>query len=69
RTLEDVPRVFAEWADGGSLAEGVRNRTLYGDDPLATLLDVAIQSAWGLDHAHENDVVHQDVKPANVMLT
>ncbi|MFE0927996.1 hypothetical protein ACFW4O_11550 [Streptomyces mutabilis] len=28
RTLEDVPRVFAEWADGGSLAEGVRNRTL-----------------------------------------
>ncbi|CAL9652011.1 protein kinase domain-containing protein [Streptomyces sp. enrichment culture] len=69
RTLEAVPRVFAEWADGGSLAEAVRNRTLYGDDPLATLLDVAIQSAWGLDHAHENDVVHQDVKPANVMLT
>ncbi|MGW6490335.1 protein kinase domain-containing protein [Streptomyces sp. NPDC055056] len=69
RTLEGVPRVFAEWADGGSLAEAVRNRTLYGDDPLATQLDVAIQSAWGLDHAHENDVVHQDVKPANVMLT
>ncbi|MFI9835089.1 protein kinase [Streptomyces sp. NPDC051913] len=69
RTLEDVPRVFAEWADGGSLAEAVRNRTLYGDDPLATLLDVAIQSAWGLEHAHENGVVHQDVKPANVMLT
>lgn len=69
RTLEDVPRVFAEWADGGSLAEAVRDRTLYGDDPLATLLDVAIQSAWGLDHAHDNGVVHQDVKPANVMLT
>lgn len=69
RTLEGVPRVFAEWADGGSLAEAVRNRTLYSDDPLATQLDVAIQSAWGLDHAHENDVVHQDVKPANVMLT
>ncbi|MFG2435848.1 protein kinase [Streptomyces sp. NPDC048508] len=69
RTLEGVPRVFAEWADGGSLAEAVRNRTLYGDDPLATQLDVAIQSAWGLDHAHDNGVVHQDVKPANVMLT
>jgi WD40 repeat protein len=68
RTLDGAPRVFAEWADGGSLAEAIRCRTLYRDSALGPVLDVAIQSAWGLDHAHEQHLVHQDVKPANVML-
>ncbi|SEC81007.1 WD40 repeat [Amycolatopsis tolypomycina] len=67
RTLDGVPRVFAEWVDGGSLAEAVRSRSLH-ERGLGALLDVAIQAAWGLDHAHENGVVHRDVKPANVML-
>jgi WD40 repeat protein/serine/threonine protein kinase/tetratricopeptide (TPR) repeat protein len=69
RTIDGVPRVFAEWADGGSLAEAIRGRSLYGDNALGSVLDVAIQCAWGLQHAHEQNVVHQDVKPANVMLT
>ena len=33
------------------------------------MLDVAIQFAWGLHYAHERGLVHQDVKPANVMMT
>ncbi|MBY8858244.1 protein kinase [Nocardia sp. CA2R105] len=73
RRLDDgVPRVFAEWADGGSLADVIGNRTLYqGNEQqvLGRLLDVAIQFAWGLEHAHANGLIHQDVKPANVLLT
>jgi serine/threonine protein kinase len=72
RRLGGVPRVFAEWVDGGSLADWVRDRRLYEGGPRAALqriLDVAIQFAWGLEHAHEHDLVHQDIKPANVMLT
>ncbi|MGK3203189.1 protein kinase domain-containing protein [Amycolatopsis sp. MEPSY49] len=64
RTIGEVPRVFAEWVDGGSLAEAVRQ----GNLTPARILDVAIQTAWGLAHAHEAGLVHQDVKPANVML-
>lgn len=72
RRLGGVPRVFAEWMDGGSLADAVRDRSLYSGTPeqvLVRLLDVAIQFARGLAHAHAKRLIHQDVKPANVMRT
>ncbi|MGO1051888.1 protein kinase domain-containing protein [Crossiella sp. CA198] len=67
RRLGGVPRVFAEWVDGGDLATAVRERSIYRDG-LGRLLDIAIQLAWGLAHAHDSGLVHQDVKPANVLL-
>jgi serine/threonine protein kinase len=72
RTLGGIPRVFAEYVEGGSLADWIRQRRLYEGGPeqaLERMLDVAIQFAWGLHFAHEQGLVHQDVKPANVMLT
>ncbi|MFC9624936.1 protein kinase [Streptomyces sp. NPDC056930] len=71
RTVDGLPRVFAEWVDGGSLAEAVTGGRLYEGGPVTALrriLDIAVQIAWGLDHAHAAGLVHQDVKPANVML-
>ncbi|MFI2363629.1 protein kinase [Promicromonospora sp. NPDC019610] len=69
RRIGSTPAVFAEWASGGSVAEAVRSGRLYADDPVGSVLDVAIQSAWGLAFAHGQGMVHQDVKPANLMLT
>jgi WD40 repeat protein len=65
RRVEGVPLVFAELMGGGSLHEAIRQRRLAS---VESILDVAIQLAWGLQHAHEQGLVHRDVKPANVLL-
>ena len=72
RTLGGIPRIFAEYVEGGSLADWIHQRKLYeggAEKTLERILDVAIQCAWGLHYAHEQGLVHQDVKPANVMMT
>ena len=66
RRLEGIPRVFAEYVDGGTLGDAIRTRRLL---TLDTILDAAVQFAWGLHDAHEQGLVHRDVKPANVMMT
>jgi WD40 repeat protein len=75
RRLDKAPAVFAEYLAGGSLHDWISSRRLYTEPsavfqtPLQRLLNVAIQSAWGLHYAHEQGLVHQDIKPENLLLT
>jgi WD40 repeat protein/serine/threonine protein kinase len=72
RSLGGIPRVFAEFVTGGSLSEWIRSRRLYkGSEAqiMARIIDVAVQTAWGLNYAHQQNLVHQDIKPANVLMT
>jgi serine/threonine protein kinase len=72
RTVGEDIAIFAEYTPGGSLHDWLRDGRLYegGTGPaLARALDIAIQAAWGLHTAHQRGLVHQDVKPGNVLLT
>ncbi|MCR5795908.1 MAG: protein kinase [Solobacterium sp.] len=72
RSIAGVPSVFAEWMDGGSLQDRIEDGTLYEGsetDVRKRILDIAVQTARGLQYAHQNGLVHQDVKPANILLT
>lgn len=71
RTVDEVPRLFIEYMDEGSLERRIADGRLYegsSRNVMTRVLDIAIQTAWGLIHAHDQGVVHQDVKPANILL-
>lgn len=49
--------------------ESLRDRIARGPLPLSDAVDIAVQAARGLAHAHEHGIVHRDVKPANLIVT
>jgi len=63
-TCESGPYLIMELLRGENLRERIRR----GRVPLPEALEIAIEIAWGLDHAHGAGVVHRDLKPANVFL-
>ncbi|MBS2537465.1 protein kinase, partial [Catenulispora sp. NF23] len=71
RMIEGVPRIFAEYVAGSDLEQWIGEGRLYQgsqESVLARILDFAIQAAWGLAAAHDQGLVHQDVKPSNMMV-
>ncbi|HBT96147.1 MAG TPA: hypothetical protein DEB25_00105 [Desulfobulbaceae bacterium] len=75
RDINGLPSIFLESMDGGDLREWIRrtHKDLPKDEAgqkrlLERILDIAIQTARGLDYAHANGVLHRDIKPDNILL-
>jgi tRNA A-37 threonylcarbamoyl transferase component Bud32 len=62
---DDRPWIVMELVEGGSL----ENRIGHGPLPPEEAAKVAEALLAALDAAHQADIVHRDVKPANIMLT
>jgi serine/threonine protein kinase len=72
RTIGRELAVFTEFVSGGSLAGRIDSGRLLaanGDAALYYIVDIAAQSAWGLDAAHAMGLLHLDVKPANILIS
>jgi serine/threonine protein kinase len=59
------PYVVFEYMPNGSLADTLREN---GKPPRQKAIRWLAQTAEALDHAHSENVVHRDVKPANLLL-
>jgi len=63
--LNKVLYIVMEYVPGQSLGERLKR----GPIPAAEMFEYAAQAALGLAHAHEQGMVHRDVKPSNMLLT
>jgi eukaryotic-like serine/threonine-protein kinase len=57
--------IAMEFVDGESLARHIRENPIRCEKAI----DIALQIALGLNHAHRHKLVHRDIKPSNVMVT
>lgn len=72
-TIAHIPCPVVEYMAGGSLADWIEDEKgpLYQGEPtqvVASLLDLALQMAHALGYVHFLGQIHQNVKPANVLL-
>ncbi len=66
----DVQFIAIEYVRGRNLKEFMEDRRQRGEQiSVGTAVDYVITVAEVIAHAHEQGVVHRDVKPANVMIT
>ncbi len=66
RTIKGHLAIFSDYIAGGSLKDWIHRKKIL---TIYEVLDVAIQIAWGLHAAHNRGVLHQDIKPDNILMT
>lgn len=60
---DNITYIVMEYVEGGTLKDRLRRPLTTGE-----AADYMIQAAEGLNCAHNNGIVHRDVKPANMLL-
>lgn len=65
-SLKGLHFVAIEYIDGKSVQDWLNKLTKFS---VADAVHIAIVSAAGLKHAHDQNMVHRDIKPDNILLT
>ena len=58
--------IATDYVDGLTLKEYIKAK---GCLNFEEIIDAALQICDGLEHAHENNIIHRDIKPQNILLS
>jgi serine/threonine protein kinase len=62
-----VVSVLSEYMPGGNLYDFLHKRSNFLE--LVTILKIAISISKGMDYLHQNDIIHRDLKTANLLIS
>lgn len=62
---EDIHYIVMEYVEGTTLKEYINQ---YGPLPVEEAIYITRQIAEALDHAHQNHIIHRDIKPHNILI-
>lgn len=65
-TDNDVPYIVMEYVDGKTLKKYIKEKGFLEN---AEVIKISKQIALALQHAHNNHIVHRDIKPHNILIT
>jgi eukaryotic-like serine/threonine-protein kinase len=63
--VDGRPYIVMECVDGVTLAEELKRRKRF---PPAEAIELMLQACEGVEHAHQQGLVHRDIKPQNMLL-
>ncbi|WP_322090783.1 Stk1 family PASTA domain-containing Ser/Thr kinase [Caldifermentibacillus hisashii] len=62
---DNIYYIVMEYVDGETLKQYIQN---HFPIPIEKVIDITLQITSAISHAHQNNIIHRDIKPQNILI-